>query len=110
MAMEEPGTRVVGEEPNRDVITGVADAHNIPDDRIVKVVRGIAGAADDIEGVSVQVNWVLFRRAMRVRARVLVSLKGRHMMVTHRSAKGTTGNGEFNTLIWLEAVDTACRK
>jgi hypothetical protein len=29
MAMEELGIRVVGEEPNRDVITGIANAHDI---------------------------------------------------------------------------------
>jgi hypothetical protein len=34
------------------------------------------------------------------------SPKGHNMMDTHRSANGATGNGEFNALIWLEAVDT----
>jgi hypothetical protein len=52
VAMEEPGTRIVGEEPNRDVITGVSDAHDISDNRINKVVGGVAGAADYIKGVS----------------------------------------------------------
>lgn len=66
VAMEEPGTRIVGDEPNRDVITCVADVHDIPNNRIDKVVRGAAGAADDPKGVSVQVNWMLFKRAIRV--------------------------------------------
>jgi hypothetical protein len=106
VAVEEPGTGIVGEEPNRDVITGVADAHHIPDNRIDKVVRGVAGAADDIEGMSMQVNRVLYRRAMRVKVMAPTSPKGHNMMNTHRSANGTTGNGEFNALIRLEAVDT----
>jgi hypothetical protein len=106
VAMEEPGTGIIGEEPNRDVITGVAHAHDIPDNRIDKIVRGVAGAADDVEGMSMQVNRVLYRGAMRVKEMTPTSPKGHNMMDTHRSAKGATGNGEFNALIWLEAVDT----
>jgi hypothetical protein len=38
VAVEEPGARVIGEEPDRDVITRVSNAHDIPDNRIDKVV------------------------------------------------------------------------
>jgi hypothetical protein len=61
VAVEEPGTWIIGEEPNCDIITGVADAHDIPDNRIDKVVRGVAGAADNVEGMTMQVNRVLYR-------------------------------------------------
>ena len=61
VAVEEPWARIVSEESDRDVIVigYVSDAHNIADDRVVEVICLVAGAADDVEGVSVQVNGVL---------------------------------------------------
>jgi hypothetical protein len=61
VAVEEPRARIVSEESDRDVIVigYVSDAHNIADDRVVEVKCLAAGAADDVEGVSVQVNGVL---------------------------------------------------
>jgi hypothetical protein len=47
--MEEPWSRVVGEEPNRDFISSIANAHDISDDRVVEVVSRVTGAADDVE-------------------------------------------------------------
>jgi len=38
VAVEEPRARVVREEPDRDIITGVADVHDVADDRVHKVV------------------------------------------------------------------------
>jgi hypothetical protein len=38
VAVEEPWARVVSEEPDRHIITRVADADDVAEDRIVKVV------------------------------------------------------------------------
>ena len=57
--MEKPWTRVIGLEPNRNVISGVANAHNITDDRILEVVRRVAGTTNHVEGMPVQVDGVL---------------------------------------------------
>jgi len=57
--MEEPRTRVVGEEPDRDIVAHDPVAHDVADDGVYKVVRRIAGAADDVKGMSMEMNWVL---------------------------------------------------
>jgi hypothetical protein len=36
--MEEPGTRIVREEADCDVIAKITDAHNISNNRVVEVV------------------------------------------------------------------------
>jgi hypothetical protein len=59
VAVEEPRARIVSFESDRDVIARVPDAHDIAFDGVVEVISGVAGAADDVEGVSVQVNRVL---------------------------------------------------
>jgi hypothetical protein len=59
VAMEEPGARIVREEADRDVIPSIPDAHNIPDNRVVEVVRRIASAADHMEVVPMQMNRML---------------------------------------------------
>ena len=59
VAVEEPRAGVVGEEPDGDIVAHVAVAHDVADDGVYKVVRRIAGAADDVEGMSMQVNGVL---------------------------------------------------
>jgi hypothetical protein len=46
VAVEEPRARVVSEESDRDIITRVADAHDVADDRIIKVVRRITSTPD----------------------------------------------------------------
>ena len=46
VAVEEPRARVVSKEPDRDFIARVADAHDVADDRVIKVVRRITGTAD----------------------------------------------------------------
>jgi len=38
VAMEEPRARVVGVEPDRDIVAGIADAHDVADDGVHKVV------------------------------------------------------------------------
>ena len=59
VAVEEPRAGVVGEEPDCDIVARVADAHDVADDGVYKVVRRIAGAANDREGMSVQVDGML---------------------------------------------------
>ena len=53
MAVEEPRPRVVRPEPDRDVVACRRRARrdDIAPDRVVVVVRGRAGGADDREGV-----------------------------------------------------------
>ena len=46
MAVEKPRARVVSKEPDRDIIARVADAHDVADDGVIKVVRRITGTAD----------------------------------------------------------------
>ena len=60
VAMEEPRARVVREESDRDIITGGANAHDVAEDRVHKVVRGITGTAYNSERMSMQVNGMLF--------------------------------------------------
>ncbi len=61
VAVEEPRARIISKESDRDIITRirVPVAHDIANHGIVIVISRVAGAADDVEGVSVQVNWVL---------------------------------------------------
>jgi hypothetical protein len=59
MAVQEPRTRIVRLESNRNVIARFSDAHNVADDGVVIVVRRITSAANDVECVSVQVDGVL---------------------------------------------------
>jgi hypothetical protein len=52
--VEEPRARVVGAEADRDVVAGRADSNDVAAGRVVVVVGRAAGAADNIEGVAVQ--------------------------------------------------------
>jgi len=38
VAVEEPRARVVSEEPDRDIVASVADAYDVADDGVLKVV------------------------------------------------------------------------
>ena len=60
VAVEEPRAGVVREEPDRDIITYFADAHDVAEDRVHKVVRGVTGTAYNSERMSMQVNGMLF--------------------------------------------------
>jgi hypothetical protein len=60
VAVEEPRAGVVREEPDRDIITYFADAHDVSEDRVHKVVRGVTGTAYNSERMSMQVNGMLF--------------------------------------------------
>ena len=38
VAVEEPRARVVGEEADRDIVTNIADAHDVANNGVIKVV------------------------------------------------------------------------
>ena len=59
---KKPRAGVVREEADRDIVTGVADAHDFPNHGIVEVVGGIGSATEHVEGVSVKVNGMLYKR------------------------------------------------
>ena len=65
VAVKEPRPRVVGLEPDRDIIVRAADAHNVAHDWVVKIVRRVARAANDVEDVSMQVERVLISTALQ---------------------------------------------
>jgi len=47
--MEEPWSRVVGEEPDCDFITSVANTHDVSDNWIDEVVGRVTSATDHVE-------------------------------------------------------------
>ena len=50
VTVKEPWARVVREEPNRHNVRGAsASAHDIANDRVVKVVGRISGATDHVK-------------------------------------------------------------
>jgi len=59
VAVEEPRARVVREEPDRNIIASVADAYDVADNGVHKVVRRIASTADHVERMAVNVNGML---------------------------------------------------
>jgi hypothetical protein len=61
--MEESWSRIIGEEPDSDFITRVANTHDVSDDRIVEVVEQVTSAADHVEVVPVQMSRVLSMKA-----------------------------------------------
>ena len=60
VAVEQPRASVVREEPDCDIITGGADAHDVAEDRVHKVVRAVTSATHNSERMSMQVNGMLF--------------------------------------------------
>ena len=67
VAVEEPGTRVVGKEANCDYIPCVTHTHDIPHNRVVKVVGRATSAADHMEVVPVQMNRMLLREVTAIK-------------------------------------------
>jgi hypothetical protein len=49
VAVEEPGARVVSEEPDRDIVARVAHGHDIAEDRVIEVVCRITSTTDYVE-------------------------------------------------------------
>ena len=52
VAVEEPRARIVSKEPDRDIIAIAAHAHDVANDRIIKVVCRITSTADYGERVT----------------------------------------------------------
>ena len=105
VAVEEPRARVVREEPDRDIITGGADAHNIAEDRVLEVVRGVTSTPYNSERMSMQVNRMLFGEGSSKSVRPCHQIPAQN---THRSADGTSWDGQFDALVRPKTVDAAC--
>jgi hypothetical protein len=67
VAVEEPRAGIVGDEPNCDIIPSETNAHNISNNRVVKVVCRATGAADHVEVVAMQMNRMLSKDAMIIK-------------------------------------------
>lgn len=59
VAMQEPRTRIVCFEAERDVVVGAADVHHVTADRVDVVIRRTSGNAYDVKGVSVEMEGML---------------------------------------------------
>ena len=57
--MHNPGTRIVGPEPNGNVISCASNADDVAFDWVDVVVGATSGTANDAESVSVQVDRML---------------------------------------------------
>ena len=49
VAMEEPRSRIVREEPDRDFVPSVTNTHDISNNRVVEVVGRVARTPDYVE-------------------------------------------------------------
>ena len=66
VAVEEPGPGVVRKEPNRDFVSSITNAHDIPDNGVVEIVGFTTGTADHMEVMPVQMNRVLSREVTAI--------------------------------------------
>ena len=107
VTVEKPRARVVREEPDRDIITSVANAYDIAEDRIIIVVRTVTSAAYNSEGMSMQVNGMLFEEGSFKLVRPCRQVSAQN---THRSAEGTSWDSQFDALVRLETIDAALGK
>ena len=73
VTVEEPraGVTVVGKETNSDNIASVTNTHDIPYDRVVKVVGRITSATDHMEVVPVQMNRMLLKQITAINLTVI---------------------------------------
>ena len=99
--MEEPQSRIVGEEPDSHFISTRTQRHDISDDGVVEVVGITIGAADHVEIVPVQMNRVLFMEVTGLNFVILELRFG----VTYWAANGTSGNCQLNALVRIETID-----
>ena len=58
--MEEPRSRVISGEADRDIIIGTSNVDYITPDRVHVVVGAATGAPDHTKGVAVEMEWVLY--------------------------------------------------
>ena len=92
VAVEEPRARVVCEEPDCNIITGVAHAHDVADDRVFIVVRVITSTADHVERMTMEVNRMLLERCHDI-PKMVRSRHRKSARSTHRSTSSTSWNG-----------------
>ena len=92
VAVEEPWARVICEEPNCNVIAGVAHAHDVADDWVNKVVRVISSTADYVERMSMEVNRMLLEKCHDI-SKMVRSRHRKSARSTHRSTNNATWNG-----------------
>ena len=59
MAMEEPRARIIGKEPNRDVITPLTSAGNVPANGINEVILCFSSWLYNIESMPVKMERML---------------------------------------------------
>jgi len=105
--MEEPRSRIVGEEPDSDlIITTITNRHHISDDRVVEVVGSTIGAADYMKTVPMQMNRVLLMGVTSINFMILE----RRFGVTYWAARGPSGNYQLNALVRIETIDAALGK
>jgi hypothetical protein len=72
VAVEEPRTRVVSHESDRDIIIRAPDAYDVAHNGVVEVVRRVSCAADDVEDMAMQVKRVLIKYTAARRSAFLV--------------------------------------
>ena len=66
VAVEEPRAGVIGKEANCDNIPSVTHIHNIAENWVVKIVRRVTSATDNVEAVPVQMNRMLLREEIAI--------------------------------------------
>ena len=106
VAMEEPRSRIVGEEPDCDVIPGVANTHDISDNRVDEVVGRVTSAAYHMKIVPVQMDRVLLMEEIALNLVISIA----RIANTYRPIRSTTGNGQLNALVRIESVDASFRE
>ena len=59
VAMQEPRSRVVRSETERDIVTGASDAHDITANRVGVVVRRASSNAHDVKSMTMEMERML---------------------------------------------------
>jgi hypothetical protein len=73
VTVEEPRAGVIGKKANCDIIPRVTYTHDIPYNRVDKVVGRVTGATDHVEVVPVQMNRMLLREIRGINLTTTVS-------------------------------------
>ncbi len=82
MAVEEPRAGIVGVETNRDIIPSVVtNTHDVPNNRVNKVVGRVTGAADHIEVVPMQMNRMLLKDMIAIHLALVITTIREHSQV-----------------------------
>jgi hypothetical protein len=99
VAMHNPRASVVCAETDGNIVTSCTNANDVALNRVNEVVRAAAGAADDVESVSMQMDGVL----KQYDETEIVVKRWR----TDRAANGAAGHCELDDLVARELVDRA---